>query len=402
MKILLVTPDYLPKSSTGGARVATTLAEELAKKNHEVTVIAGYYPVNRYDKINEDEINKVKVVWIPFLHLLLENKIPQLIPSLPPTINSLPLLKNLEYEKFDIVHLFAFPSHLLVDIIALFANTKNKLLTIHAFPKYASEDGPAPFFLKIIYKVYLKTIAKLIANSCKIITTISKFTAKEAIKYGISPNKIRIIPNGINLNYYFPRNVEKINKLFGLESDDILVLSIGRITWHKRFEDGLLAIQQLIKSGMRRIKYIIAGEIFDKNYYYFLKKEAIRLGISDKVIFPGYIDEETKIGLLSRCNIYLATSSHEGFGLTLLEAMALGKPIVATNIEGHKDVVNKNVALLVKPKNPHQIAHSLKEIINNPSLSRRLSQNSLTFVKKFSWENIVKKYEYTYKEVLER
>ncbi len=396
MNILLVTPDYPPNCGGGGV-VAMHLAQGLVNKGHKVSVLAGSYDIK--NKIHYEENNGVKIIWIPLMHILIELKIPQLIYSLPPSLKSIYFLKQIDYNQYDVIHLFAFPTHLLVDIVNIISNNKKIILTIHAFPEYVSKEGPASYIIKSFYKFYLKTLGWYIINKSQTITTISHSTAKAAIQLGIPKNKLKIIPNGIEIKKYVPSDLTNFNKKYNISEKDLLILSIGRITWHKGFEYSLIAMKQIFDAAIN-IKYIIIGDVIDDTYYTKLKKITSDLDIENTVIFSGYVDESTKISALSRCSIYLAPSLHEGFGLTILEAMAMGKSIIATNVSGHKDILeHMKTAIMISTKNPNEITQSVKKLVANDTLANYLGNNCKNQIKKFDWSAIIEKYYSSYKEV---
>jgi phosphatidylinositol alpha-mannosyltransferase len=102
---------------------------------------------------------------------------------------------------------------------------------------------------------------------------------------------------------------------------------------------------------------------------------------------------------LNRSDIFLAPSLHEGFGLVLLEAMALGKPIVASNCEGFGNLLeNMKTGLLVEPASSKEIANAIMLLISDSTLKEQLSKNASRSVKKYDWIERVKEYEEVYRE----
>lgn len=386
MKILLVVPDYPPKSSGGGGRVAKILAEGLKDNGHDVTVLAGF--CNNIEKnYYEEIINDVKIVWIPLMNIFVK-RMPQFVYSFPPKLSSFKFLLSFDYVNYDVIHLFAYPTHLFVDIVALISKNKKFILTIHAFPDYV-DSGPASPILKILYHIYLSVIGPYIIKNCNIVTTISEYTRKEAISHNFPSENIVLISNGINLEQDIIKETVK--------KDDFVIVSIGRITWYKGFEYALVAIRDLSKN-IKNLKYIIIGETIDYSYLKKLKDLICEYGLGNNVIFTGRINEDMKLCILYNANIYLAPSTHEGFGLTLLEAMKYKIPIIATDTTGHRDIVkNMETAIMVEIKNSEEIARAIKLINSNEELRYRLIKNSTTEIKKYEWVNIIARYENLYK-----
>jgi len=397
VKILLVAPEYPPYSHGGGGVVSQVLAQKLAWRGHDVTVIAGCHEQVLSRNYQWGYEGKVKVVWIPLIRVL-EAAYPQIQGSLPPNLKSLLFLKNIDYDDFDVIHLFAF-GHLHIDLMNLIVKSSRKILTVHGFPKYVGKEGGAGLPLKLLYKMYFETLGRHTLNSAKMVTAVSKFVAEECIKRGVPKEKILVIPNGIELKKYKPTQYGELEEEFHLEAEDILILSIARVSWQKGLEYALEAIHKVIKVTDKPIKYMIVGPIEDRNYYLRLIRQAKDLGLKENVIFTGFLGEK-KMQALTRANIFLAPSIHESFGLAVLEAMALGKPIIASNCEGLKCIIDHmKTGILVRAADSAEIADAILKLLSDSNLQKRLSKNALSIVKKYDWENRLNEYERVYREI---
>jgi len=398
MNILIVTPVYPPYARGGGGVVAEAIAHGLAKRGHEITVVSGYYPKKTLsERPHRNCEGEIEIIWIPLMRMM-EARYPQLRGSLPPNLSSLALLKTIDYEEYDVIHLQSF-GHLLIDYVNLVAKNPKKILTIHAFPKYVEKDGRASFPLKLLYGVYYRTLGKNTLKSAKTIATVSKFTAIECAERGIPENKIVVIENGIDLEKYKHVNYDELEQKFHLQKEDILILSISRVTWYKGYEYALKAIYKVVKATNKPIKYMIVGSLEDQHYYRNFRKQVEKLDLKNNVMFTGFISENMKLQALTRADIFLAPSLHEGFGLVVLEAMALGKPVIASNCEGFQCILeHMKTGKLVKPANSGEIADAIFLLLSNPSLQEKLSKNALSVVKKYDWVKRVKAYEDLYKQ----
>lgn len=397
VRILLVAPEYPPYSHGGGGVISQILARKLAWRGHDVTVIAGFQGGVLSRNYKWEYEGKVKVVWIPLIRVL-ETTYPQIQGSLPPNLKSLLFLKNIDYDDFDVIHLFAF-GHLHVDLVNLIARSSRKILTVHGFPKYVEKDGKAGLPIKLSYKVYFETLGRHTLNSAKKITAVSKFVAEECIKRGVPKEKIIVIPNGIELEKYKPTPYGELEEEFHLRAEDILILSIARISWQKGLEYALDAIYKVIKVTDKPIKYMIVGPVEDRNYYSRLIRQVEDFGLKENVIFTGFLREK-KMQALTRANIFLVPSIHESFGLAVLEAMALGKPIIASNCEGLKCIIDHmKTGILVRAADSAEIADAILKLLSDSNLQKRLSENALSIVKEHDWENRLNEYERLYREI---
>ena len=395
MNLLFVAPDYPPESHGGGGVVYKILAERMVQKGHKVTVIAGYH--GRNIKIeNRDSSNEPCIIWLPLMSLL-SKRFPQIQDSLPPSARSFVYLSKINYASFDVIHFLAF-GHMLIDYVNLLARCNNKVITIHAFPKYF-EQNSSNFFMKSLYLIYTKTLAKYSISKADTITVVTEFVAEEFRKRYGSGNKLKVVLNGINLENFLMHQSSNL-ELYNVTKDDIVIASIGRIVWHKGFEYAISAIGKLIHEFNIRIKYIIIGAKEDKTYYNKLINRISELHIEENVIFTGFIEEEVKRQILSRANIFLAPSLHEGFGLTILEAMALKKPIIASNCEGFSCILqNGNTGLLVRPADFEEIAKAIRLLLDSPSLTNKMSEAVEQEIRRYDWSNIVNSYENIYREI---
>ena len=123
--------------------------------------------------------------------------------------------------------------------------------------------------------------------------------------------------------------------------------------------------------------------------------------LEKKVILHGALSEKRLYKIFSNSDIFILTSRYESFGLVLIEAMASGLPIVASNILAVRNVVeNGKTGLLVKTT-PEDFAKAIEKLLNNFQLREKLIKNGLEEVKKYSWNKIIEKFEDVYRSVKE-
>jgi phosphatidylinositol alpha-mannosyltransferase len=288
----------------------------------------------------------------------------------------------------------------------LLIRVRKKVLTVHGFPKSIENEGNASYLIKLFYKIYLETLGKYTLKSATTITTPSDFVSKDCIKIGMSPCKVKTIPNGIDLQSYNSiQHCYELEKKYNIMKDDVLILSIARIVWLKGFEYAIESLHQVMKITKKPIKYMIIGPIEDKKYYSKLCEQIEKVGLKDNVIFTDLLgitsqrDQNLKLQALSRADIFLVPSLHESFGFVVLEAMAMGKPIVASNIEGIASILdNMKTGILVNPTIPKEISHAITILLCNSALCTKLSENAQREVKKYDWGMIVDNYEKIYRQ----
>jgi len=214
----------------------------------------------------------------------------------------------------------------------------------------------------------------------------SKFTAEQFIKlFKISKEKIKIIPEGVDLEK-FNRNIDAsdINEKLGNERK---ILFVGNLHPNKGVHF-LIKSFALVKSKIDDVKLVIVGDGSLKHYLINLTK---RLNIEKDVIFAGFVSDEELPKYYASCDIFASASVLEGFGLIFLEAMALGKPIVAFNLASIPEVVG-NAGILIDEINHEKFANAIIELLRNEELYQEKSQIAFKRAKLFSWEKIAEQF----------
>lgn len=186
---------------------------------------------------------------------------------------------------------------------------------------------------------------------------------------GINNSKISVVPHFIN----WKQPAEAKNSY-----DKKDVLYVGRLSIEKGIEYLIQAMPK-IKEEHPEVKLHIVGEgDLEQN----LKDLANKLGIGDKVIFHGYLPNENLAKMYRKSSVLVLPSvCKEMFGLTLIEAMSQGTPIITTNIGGQAELVENGVnGLLVNPRDPGDLAEKISNILDNPELGREMGERGRKIV----------------------
>lgn len=394
MRILIVASSYPPFDKGGGGKVAQTLVRKLAERGHNVTIMVGYHERKWREDVEND---RIKIIWVPLMTIF-PTRYPQIQDSLPPTLRSIIRLRKLNYSKFDVIHFLDY-GHLMIDYVNLITSSSKKVMTIYAFPAYVKNEGKANPLLKLVYKLYDRTLGAHTLRSVKAVTAISKFVLDDCIKHKISQSKLHLVTPGIDLDEFRPVDYQQLEETFNISKSDFVILSIARIVWYKGFEYAIEAIAKVSCTIDKQIKYLILGSVEDEKYYSTLTTKIKELKLEHKVIFGGFVKDELKLQALSRADIFLAPSLHEGFGMVVTEAMALKKPIIASNTEGFLTILeHMNTGILVKADDPIEIAKGLTKLLKEHDLRITLANNAYREVQKFSWNALIDRYEGIYME----
>lgn len=175
--------------------------------------------------------------------------------------------------------------------------------------------------------------------------------------------------------------------------------AIGRHVPQKGFDVLLQAMALLWRDGKCDVDLILAGDGPENSA---LKEQARNLGVSDRVVFAGRSDRATTAALFAGCELFVLPSRHEPFGIVNLEAMASGKPVVATRTGGVPEIVVHGVTgWLVPPEDPCSLAAGIAHVLGDEALRRTLAQQGKELATEHDWTKLADAYEAIYCRVLQ-
>jgi glycosyltransferase involved in cell wall biosynthesis len=189
-----------------------------------------------------------------------------------------------------------------------------------------------------------------------------------------------------------------VRQELGIPPDHKLVANVANFNPQKRHEDLLKAAQVVVRQEPRVTFLLVGhGRLLEP-----MKAEARRLGIADNVVFAGFRPDAPRF--VAASDMYVLPSQFEGMPVSLLEAMALGKPSVATRVGGVPELLQDGVeGFLVEPLAPEQMAAKILDTLRNPELMRRFSERAAARVREqFGVRSMVQKTEALYEEILVR
>lgn len=225
------------------------------------------------------------------------------------------------------------------------------------------------------------------------VISVSKSTARWLVeKRKVSPNKVIIIPYGVNLNKYNPHVKNVRREDIGLRSEDIVIGQVSRLDEQKGHTYLIQAAPEII-ARQPHVKFVLIG---DGPLRAELEQQIKARGVQDHFVLLGFRHDVPE--LLPLFDIFVLPSLYEGLPNVVLEAMACGLPVVATPVDGTKEaVINGETGFLVPERDPHQLAQKLLAVISNENLKLKFGLAGRRRVEDyFSLEDQVQKFEDLY------
>lgn len=289
------------------------------------------------------------------------------------------VLKVIKRVQPDIIHSHLFQPRIFTTIAHILY--KRGVLITH---KHSVVNPKKHHIFLILEMISIFFNKKVIAISQSVKRSLSKYEF-------IPQKKIFVLSNCVDF--------EKFNMASTLHSEitdkKFIIGTVGRIEKVKGINYLILAMKIILKKYPNATLEII-GEGSELNE---LKSQTKKINISNSVIFFGKL--ANTIPNYSRMNVFVLPSVLEGFGLVLLEAMAAGVPVVATNVDGIKEVVvNGESGILVPPKNPEAIADAVINIIEHPKLAASLVDGGIKRAKLFDIQEHLMKLDSLYTSLL--
>jgi len=344
------------------------LSKELRKRGHTVKILTARFGKDR-DKDERDVVRvgrgiliranksfaRVTVGWRP------SDKVKRLC---------------LEYRP-DIVHLHGSLAPTL-PILALRHSKSINVATFHA----GHEKSTGYMVFKPLLMPYFRKLHGLIAVSKTAELTMSRYF----------PGDYKIIPNGIDTKEFSP-DVEPLPQF---SDNRKKILFMNRLEPKKGLPHLIKALRY-VKREIPDILLIVAGSGPFAQYY----KSMVDGSISDNILFVGEVPARPgtlRASYYRSCDLFCAPSiGHESFGIVLLEAMACGKPVVASDIEGFRNVLEDGKeGLFFPPKNDVEMARAILRILRDDRLAERMGEEGRRKALRYSWSRIAEEVESFY------
>lgn len=255
----------------------------------------------------------------------------------------------------------------------------NKVLLINTNHMLTDNNGMTIFTNKLMTLFDYKIIA--VSNAVK----------EKLIREGVNPSKIKLIYNGIDIDYWRGGKEIGLRKEFGIDNDEFVIVSVARFSEEKGhffLLETIAALKELLNiRGYKniKIKFLLIG---DGKLLCKCKDLAENLGIAKDVIFAGHRTDIKSI--LKNSDLFVAHSKSEALGISILEALACGLPVIATNVGGTKEIINANTncGIIVNYGDVESFAKAIIKLLYDKALCEKYIANGYNILEeKFNLDN---------------
>ena len=218
------------------------------------------------------------------------------------------------------------------------------------------------------------------------VISVSKFTKDKLIITGIPKSKIVVVPNGIDLDNFRYLSIEKSEE----QTVEPTICYFGRLNWQKNI-DVLIKALSLVKKEIPQVKCKIIGiGPAEKE----LRRLVQAMQMENSVSFSGPVkDYNELLSQAKKCHLFVSPSTLEGFGITVIEAMALSLPYVITDIPPFLEITDQGKGgEIFKQNNVKDLAVKIKNLLQNQKIYSEKVKEGETLVKKYEWKHIAKSY----------
>ena len=366
------------------------LTRELAKKGHNVTAFTS----NRISLTSNRCIDAAKLdingVEVHYLSTFLAHHATIITPGI---VNL--LWDNI--NNYDVVHIHDARSFQGITA-AIIAILRGVPYVYQPHGSYLSKE-PTQLLRKILRRVLDRFLIDGIVRRASMILALNQTESNLfRKKLGISKNRIRVLPNGIDMNKIRELPQKGLfRKKYGIEPERKIILYLGRLHESKGVKLLLRSYAYLVNNfGLENAVLVLVGP--DDGFLNEAIKIRDALGVTNSVIFTGYVDESEKLTALVDSRVFV-TPAFTGFPITFLESCIAGVPIVTTTIGDRLVWIHDNVGFVAKPTVEH-LSRALYRIMENDDYHKRLSSNCRIIVSsEFTATQVAERLEKIYIEV---
>ncbi|MEM3030618.1 MAG: glycosyltransferase family 4 protein [Candidatus Micrarchaeia archaeon] len=385
MKICQLDPLFLPYQGGAEKHVFET-SKRLARKSYDITVLTSRLPGTE----TSEAIEGVRVKRVnPTLYI---SKFPFPLSFLPPPFSIMPFqcidVLRQDADVFHIHNRFWYPPSVL---LAIKLRRKPLLLTLHnARPE--GIDLPTDFFGLLFDLAYGRRIMELADK----IICVSEYTKRVTVPPRLW-RKCVVINNGVDTSRFSPHvKGGRVRRKLGISPDAPLILCNARLVRQKGLSY-LIDAFALLKRDFQNAKLVLIGKGPLKEE---LLAQAARLGVDKDFVITTGIPENELPEWYAAADFFVLPSVWEPCAVVLLEALASGKPVVATRVGGNPEIVSKECGLLVQARDANALYAAMARLLAAPALRRKFAKAAQRRAERlFSWDIVAEKMHKVYQSL---
>ncbi len=268
-------------------------------------------------------------------------------------------------------------------------------LTVYdlSYERYPDETMPG-------MRRFLAAAVPRSAHRADRVIAISEATRRDLIElYALPPEKVSVVMLGVEARFNpeeKPGEAQAVRRRYGLPEGP-LVLTVGTMQPRKNHLRLAQAFARVVAQGSTNATLVIAGG--PGWNYEAVRAEIARLGLAERVIFTGYVDDADLPALYRAATVFAYPALYEGFGLPVLEAMACGTPTMTSNASSLPEVTGPDGALLVDPLDVEGLAAALARLLGDAGLRSALRERGLARAARFTWAEAARQLWAVYEEL---
>lgn len=243
--------------------------------------------------------------------------------------------------------------------------------------------------------------SKFLLRRMDAIATISRHIRDRIISFDPALSSMTsIVYYGIDLEKFQPEIIQKgwLRRRLGLPEDTLIIGTVGDF-WKNQIE--FLDSLKLLRESLGDIRYAVVGQTTDSEPVRIFKKKAAELNLTDAVLYPGRLPKEDMLNFYADIDLAVSTYRNEGFGIWILEAMAMGKPVIAFNAGGIRDSLEGSPCGILVDGGAREMAETIKKVLQDKDRFKSMSAAAPQWVtEKFSRERMINDYESYFRRLI--
>lgn len=381
MKILMISDVYFPRVN-GVSTSIQTFRRELVMLGHEVDLIAPAYPLPYTEDHRTLRVRSRYLLFDPEDRMMIPGDVRRLLPRLRESSYDLVHIQTpcvAHYQGIDIANLLNIP----------------RVETYHTFfEEYLFHY--VPVVPKALVRALSRRFSRSQCNQLDALVVPSTAMRDKLVEYGVRV-PMHVVPTGIPLAQFAAGDGDVFRVAHGIPNDRRVLLFVGRVAFEKNVDFLLRALERAV-SVIPDLLLVIAGEGPAQAS---LRRLAAKLNLQEHVLFVGYLDRrDALLDCYRAADAFVFASRTETQGLVLLEAMALGIPVISTAVMGTRDIVGPERGALVPDDDEADFAEHIIRLMRDGDLRARLAEEGRAYVREWHADTLARKLVATYQDVL--